>query len=86
MESDNKTDNESVFTLVEELFSLLKAAQQASNKLRTQMIRRSHCGHIHDDFEHLRRLLKRALFPCLHRIKRHHMPVLGVKAHFPAKE
>ena len=50
------------------------------------MIRRSHCGHIHDDFEHLRRLLKRALFPCLHRIKRHHMPVLGVKAHFPAKE
>ena len=62
--------------LVKELAVLLKAAQRTSNKLRAQMIRKSKCGHIHDDFEYLRRLIKRALFPCLHRIRRHHLPCI----------
>ena len=81
---EKDTTEDCVHSLVKELVILLKAAQRASNKLREQMIKHSHCGHIHDDFEYLRRLLKRALFPCLHRIKRNHLPSLGVKGHFPA--
>ena len=73
----NKTEKEEMdddlVLLVNEIINLLKEAQRASNKLRWAMIRRSKGGYLHRDYDTLRCLLRRALFPCLTRIRRYHV-------------
>lgn len=62
--------------MVKDLSRLLKKALTLSNKIRWRALGKSDGHYIHDDFFKLRKLISSALFPCIHRIKRVHIPAL----------
>ena len=62
--------------MVKDLSRLLKKALFLSNKIRWRALGKSDGHYIHDDFFKLRKLISSALYPCIHRIKRVHIPAL----------
>ena len=62
--------------LVKSLSELLKKALTLSNKIRWKALSKSDGHYIHGDFFKLRKLISSALYPCIHRIKRVHIPAL----------
>ena len=62
--------------MVKDLSRLLKKALTLSNKIRWRALGKSDGHYIHDDFFRLRKLISSALYPCVHRIKRVHIPAL----------
>ena len=62
--------------MVKDLSRLLKKALTLSNKIRWRALGKSDGHYIHDDFFKLRKLISSALYPCIHRIKRVHIPAL----------
>ena len=73
---NDRTECPDLDAMVKDLSRLMKRALTLSNKIRWRALGKSDGHYIHDDFFKLRKLISSALYPCIHRIKRVHIPAL----------
>ena len=76
VENNTTTECADLNELVKNLSQHLKKALTLSNKIRWKALSTSDDHYIPDDFFKLRKLITTALYPCVHRIKRVHIPAL----------
>lgn len=77
METNTTTECADLNELVKNLSQHLQKALTLSNKIRWKALSKSDGHYIPDDFFKLRKLITTALYPCVHRIKRVHIPALN---------